>query len=151
MKKLGIVLFSLILLFGCRVIDYNTMVCVLEGSNFSYEIQYSGNEVKALYVVQDRNVSGLSEEEFKNVSNYVKQRAKKYSKVDGIKEQVTIDERMIYVKTQIDYKEYDLEKDSLELLFAPLSEKNLESIQSAREALTAQGLQCDEIVKKKLN
>lgn len=151
MKKIVVLLLCVLMLGGCKKMDYNTMVCSLEGYRQTYDIQYKEGKVIALYLVENRDLSGLNEVEVENIADYARKVSKERNKVKGVQEQVVQDESILITRIKVDFKQYDIEEDSLHLFFVPLTKGDLDSITSVRKALTDKGMQCDKIVSKKYN
>ena len=146
MKKLAIVIFSLVILSGCGAFDDDMMLCTMQNNQVSYEVRYKNDDVHRFSIVDSKDYSSYNDDYFDEVVKEEKERQEQLNKVDGLDMTFEKDDKVITTRLVVDYDEYDLRKDPSAILAFSLKREDLRSVEVIREVIIKNGYTCDEIV-----
>ncbi len=145
-KKVILCLFYSVVVSGCGVLDYDTMVCGMENSRYSYEITYHANDVQSMSVLETVILSDSSENEVTETFTKYEGLSTEHNTIKGVEQTVTLDGLMITIHTKIDYKKYNFMEDELLLFPSDIREDDFNHVQTIRTFFIQHQFVCDEQV-----
>lgn len=149
MKKWIMAILILLSTTGCKDFDFDTMVCTLSSQKTSYEIKYRNEEIIGLSLVEEKDFTHLSEDNFDTLVEQLENLTDKRNEIEGINESMQVDGRWITITMDVDYEEYDVEADILNIFKSDLKKKDFDSISILREVLIQAGFTCDPVATNK--
>lgn len=149
MKKISILLLLVVMLSGCELLDTNTMVCEYPLDPVSYEVSYNSEDISRFTIVEIRDYTNYKESYFESKEKEAKETAEIYEDVDGLKQNVSVDGKVISIYLEVDFKVYDIDVDEMNIINLPLKKSNFTDVRTLRKFFVNKGYQCDEIVDSK--
>lgn len=149
MRKWVMVLFALCFLTGCNDFNFDTMVCSLNTQKTSYEIKYRDEKVIGLSLVEEKDFTQFSEDDFNRVIEQLENLTNKHNDIKGIEESMEVDGRWVTITMIVDYEEYDVEQDILNIFKSDLKQSDFETVSTLRNVLMQAGFTCDPIATNK--
>lgn len=149
MKKISVLLL-LILLCGCDLFNVNAMVCEYPLDPVSYEVTYSSNKIDRFTIIEVKDYTNYKQSYFESKKKEAKERSEEINKIKGLKQDVSIDGEVISIYLEIDYKEYDIDKDESDVIALPLKQSDFTDVKQTRKFFVNKGYHCDELVDSKL-
>lgn len=149
MKKISVLLL-LILLCGCDLFNVNAMVCEYPLDPVSYEVTYSSNEIDRFTIIEVKDYTNYKQSYFESKKKEAKERSEEINMIKGLKQDVSIDGEVISIYLEINYKEYDIDKDESDVIALPLKQSDFTDVKQMRKFFVNKGYHCDELVDSKL-
>lgn len=149
MKKISILLLLILMLSGCELFDMNAMVCEYPLDPVSYEVNYNSENISRFTIVEVRDYTNYKETYFKSKEKEAHQTAKIYNDIDGLKQDVSVDGKVISIYLEVDFNVYDIDKDEMNVINLPLKKSDFTDVKTLRKFFVNKGYRCDEIVDSK--
>lgn len=149
MKKISILLLLVVLLSGCELFDTNAMVCEYPLDPVSYEVRYNSEDISRFTIVEIRDYTNYKESYFESKEKEAQETAKIYEDVGGLKQDVSVDGKIISIYLEVDFNVYDIDKDEMNIINLPLKKSDFADVRTLRKFFVNKGYQCDEIVDSK--
>lgn len=148
MKKIGLVLMMLVCLSGCGEFDFDMLTCKYKQTYTTYEISYKNGSVKDFSIIKDIDLSTLSDENFDLYVKDAEKIADMHNEEKGIEEEVIVNQKVVTIRIDVDYRDYNVMKDELTLFSVRFEEDDFQDVETLRNTLIENGYACDEIVVK---
>lgn len=149
MKKISVLLLLMLMLSGCSLFDINATVCEYPLDPVSYEVTYNSEDIDRFTIIEVRDYTNYKESYFESKSKAAKDRAKKLNKIKGLKQDVSIDGKIISTYLEVDFHTYNIDEDAYYIINLPLKQKDFEDVKTLRKFFVNKGYQCDELVDSK--
>lgn len=149
MKKISILLLLVFMLSGCELFDVNASVCEYPLDPVSYEITYNAEDITRFTIIEIRDYTNYKEAYFEKRKTKAEESAEALNGVDGLKQDVSIDGKVISIYLEVDFAIYDIDKDEMNVINLPLKQKDFTDVKTLRKFFVNKGYHCDEIVDSK--
>lgn len=149
MKKISILLLLVMVLSGCELFDTNAMVCEYPLDPVSYEVSYNSEDISRFTIVEIRDYTNYKEAYFDSKKKEAEQSVKIYEDIDGLKQDVSVDGKMISIYLEVDFQVYDIDNDEMNVINLPLKKSDFTDVKTLRKFFVNKGYHCDEIVDSK--
>lgn len=149
MKKISILLLLVVMLSGCELFDTNAMVCEYPLDPVSYEVNYNSEDISRFTIVEIRDYTNYKESYFESKEKEASETAKIYNEIDGLKQDVSVDGKIISIYLEVDFNVYDIDLDEMDIIHLPLKKSDFTDVKTLRKFFVNKGYQCDEIVDSK--